>query len=108
MTMIDVIEPIQLEEEYLTTFRQDSVPSGIKALAEAILDQALEDIINDEGKDASAYWVSVDNFNYPFSFRNICQMLGMNPYAIRNAVQKFVNGQKKLTNIKQTYSKCLN
>ena len=108
MTMIDIIEPIQLEEEYLTAFRQDSVPSCIRTLAEAILDQALQDIINDEGKDAAVYWVSVDNFTYPFSFRNICEMLGMNPYAIRNTVRRFIDGQKKLTTIKQTCLKCLN
>jgi len=108
MAMIDIIEPIQLEKEYLTAFGQDSVPSCIKALAEAILDQALQDIINDEGKDAAAYWVSVDNFTYPFSFRNICEMLGMNPYAIRNAVRKVVYRQKKLTNINQPSLRCLN
>jgi len=108
MTTIDTIEPIQLEKEYLTVFQQDSIPSCIRRLAEAILNQALDDIISDEGKDAAVYWVSVDNFNYPFSFRNICHMLGMNPFAIRNAVQRFINRQKKPTNIKQTYSRCLN
>ncbi len=108
MTMIDIIEPIQLEEEYLSAFGQDSVPSCIKALAEAILDQALQDIIDNNGKDAAVYWVSVDNFIYPFSFRNICEMLKMNPYAIRNAVRRFVDGQKRLTNIKQPRLRCLN
>lgn len=108
MAIADILEPIQLEQEYLTEFRQDSVPSCIKALAEAILDQALQDIISNDGKDAAVYWVSVDNFTYPFSFRNICEMLGMNPYAIRNAVRRFIDGQKKLSHIKKTCLRCLN
>ncbi len=108
MTMIDVIEPIQLEEEYLDKFRQDSVPSCIKSLAEAILDQALQDIMSDEGKDAAVYWISIDNFNYPFSFRNICEMLRVDPYAIRNAVRRFVDRQKNLPSGQRTCLRCLN
>ncbi|MEW5802683.1 MAG: hypothetical protein AB1847_11345 [bacterium] len=108
MTMSDVTEPIQLEEEYLFEFHQNSIPSGIKALAEAILDQALQDIITDEGKDAAVYWISIDNYSYPFSFRCICEMLGMNPYAIRNTVQRFVHEQKIRADVQKPCLRCLN
>ncbi|MEW6378064.1 MAG: hypothetical protein AB1611_00500 [bacterium] len=96
MTMtIDAIEPIQLEKEYLAEFRQDSIPPEIKALAEAVLDQALLDIVNNDGRDAAAYWISIDNFDYPFSFRNICGILRINPYAIRNAIRRTVHEKKR-------------
>ncbi|MCL6583037.1 MAG: hypothetical protein K6U11_05290 [bacterium] len=85
---IDNIEPIQLEKEYLDEFRQESIPPQIKALAEAILDQALLDIVNNDGREAALYWIEIDNFDYLFSFRNICTMLGMNPYVIRRAMRK--------------------
>jgi hypothetical protein len=108
MIMIDMIEPVQLEKEYLVAFRQNSIPSSIRTLVEAIMDQALQDIVNDEGRDAAVYWISTDNFSYPFSFRSICEMLGMNPYTIRNAVQRFVTRQKRLLSRQQPSLSCLN
>ena len=87
--MVDADHPIQLESDFLEDCRLDPVPRWFKALAQAIIQRALDDILERKKqrdfRSAVAY-IFRDDFEYVLSFLNVCAHLTLSPVEIRRAV----------------------
>jgi hypothetical protein len=79
-----------------------SRPGPELQLVAAILEDALNCIVgNAEARERSrrreflrAYeWISDDTCNWPFAFRNVCDLLGLDPMAVRERLQPFTAAQ---------------
>jgi hypothetical protein len=84
--------------------RVGSRPGPELQLVAAILEDALNCIVsNAEACERSrrrefvraCEWVSEDTYNWPFSFRNVCDLLGLDPIAVRERLQPLVAAQRQ-------------
>ena len=94
--LADLFTPdIVLPEQFLQGYRRDSFISGEKALMLAVLEDGIrcfqEHLRNPRSnpkllsQEAEA-WIRTVDYDWPFSFNNICETLGINPEALRAAL----------------------
>ena len=86
---------IILPEQVVQGFRRDSFVSGEKALMLAVLEDGIrcfqEHLTNPRSnpkllsKEAEA-WIRAIDYDWPFSFVNVCETLGIDPDALRGAL----------------------
>ena len=86
---------IVLPEQFVQGFRQDSYVSGEKALMLAVLEDGIrcfqEHLRNPRSnprllsQEAEA-WIRAVDYDWPFSFNNVCETLGIDPEALRGAL----------------------
>lgn len=84
----DVVLPEQIDEGY----RNDSYLSGEKALMLAVLEDGIRCFqehlrnprYNPRQLSAEAEeWIRTEDWDWPFSFNNVCETLGLDPAALR-------------------------
>ena len=92
-TLADLFEPdFVLPEQLVEGHRNDSYLSGEKALMLAVLEDGIRcfqehfrnprynpRLLSQEAED----WIRTDDWNWPFSFNNVCESLGLTPEALR-------------------------
>ncbi len=87
----DIVLPEQLVEGY----RNDSYLSGEKALMLAVLEDGIrcfqEHLRNPRYNprllsQQAEEWIRTEDWDWPFSFNNVCETLGLDPEALRNAL----------------------
>ncbi len=86
---------IVLPEQFVQGYRQDSYISGEKALMLAVLEDGIrcfqEHLRNPRSnprllsQEAEA-WIRAIDYEWPFSFNNVCETLGIDPEALRAAL----------------------
>ena len=98
-TLAELFTPdIILPEQFFEGARRDSYISGEKALMLAVLEDGIrcfqEHLRNPRSnprllsQEADA-WVRADDWEWPFSFNNVCETLGINPAALRDALLRW-------------------
>jgi hypothetical protein len=94
-----LIEPDPvLPEQFIQGARKDSFISGEKALMLAVLEDGIRcfqehlrtprsnpQLLSQE----SEAWIKADDWEWPFSFNNVCETLSINPEALRSALLKW-------------------
>jgi hypothetical protein len=62
---------------------------GLKALMLAVLDNAVQNYCGPAGRPRTevARWLAARNSHSPFSFKTICEVLGLDPDAARRAIR---------------------
>ena len=94
--LADLFQPdIVLPEQFFQGARKDSYVSGEKALMLAVLEDGIrcfqEHLRNPRSnprllsKEAEE-WIRSDDYDWPFSFNNVCETLGVEPTALRGAL----------------------
>ena len=87
----DIVLPEQIVEGY----RNDSYLSGEKALMLAVLEDGIrcfqEHLRNPRYNprllsQQAEEWIRADDWDWPFSFNNVCDTLGLDPDALRAAL----------------------
>jgi hypothetical protein len=87
----DIVLPEQIVEGY----RNDSYLSGEKALMLAVLEDGIrcfqEHLRNPRYNprllsQQAEEWIRVEDWDWPFSFNNVCDTLGLDPEALRSAL----------------------
>ncbi len=86
---------IVLPEQFFEGARRDSYISGEKALMLAVLEDGIRcfqehlrnprsnpRLLSQQAED----WMRAVDYDWPFSFNNICETLGVNPSALRTAL----------------------
>jgi hypothetical protein len=87
---------VPLEEKYVREHKVCSIPAGVLALAESIIELAINDIINNHGRDQALSYVLDDDLSYPLSFLNICSLLQVGPGQIRRSLAAFLKNHKTM------------
>ena len=89
---------IILPEQVLQGFRRDSYISGEKALMLAVLEDGIrcfqEHLTNPRSNPRllskqAEEWIRAADYEWPFSFANVCETLGIDPDALRSALLKW-------------------
>ncbi len=78
--------------EWIDEHKVCSIPPGVLALAESMIELAISDIVNIAGRDHALAWIMAKDRSYQFSFLNCCGILGINPVVIRSAVNAYLAG----------------
>jgi hypothetical protein len=67
----------------------DSASAGIKGLMLAVLEDGIRCFLstNRIKRDEAEAWMSMRTQNWPFSFVNVCQTLGLEPSAVKQALR---------------------
>src|SRR5437762_13739588 len=94
--LADLFAPdIILPEQFVEGVRSDSYVSGEKALMLAVLEDGIrcfqEHLRNPRSNPRllsrqAAEWIRAADYDWPFSFNNICETLGIDPSALRRAL----------------------
>jgi hypothetical protein len=86
---------IVLPEQFFEGARRDSYISGEKALMLAVLEDGIrcfqEHLRNPRSNPRllsreAERWIRATDYEWPFSFTNVCETLGINPSALRSAL----------------------
>ena len=86
---------IVLPEQLQQGFRRDSYLSGEKALMLAVLEDGIrcfqEHLTNPRSNprllsEQAEAWIRAVDYEWPFSFNNVCETLGIDPSALRGAL----------------------
>jgi hypothetical protein len=95
-TLTELFGPeIVLPEQIITGYRNDSYVSGEKALMLAVLEDGIrcfqEHLRNPRLNprllsEQAEEWISAEDWDWPFSFNNVCETLGLDPEALRGAL----------------------
>jgi len=94
--LTELFEPdFVLPEQIIEGYRNDSYLSGEKALMLAVLEDAIRcfqehfrnprynpRLLSTEAEE----WIGTDDWDWPFSFNNVCENLGIAPEALRTAL----------------------
>jgi len=64
----------------------DPTLPGIKKLCRAVLIGAIEDISKRRGVKNASLWIFSNDTKYIFSFLSVCEILRLDPFKVRNAV----------------------
>lgn len=94
--LAELFQPdIVLPEQFFQGARRDSYASGEKALMLAVLEDGIrcfqEHLRNPRSnprllsKEAEE-WIRAVDYDWPFSFNNVCEVLGIDPAALRGAL----------------------
>jgi hypothetical protein len=73
--------------------------AGTKRLMAAVLNDALAVIEQRGGRERRKVmretedWFASDDVTWPFSFRNVCAVLGVDPFAVRRVVRRHLDGR---------------
>lgn len=95
-SLADLFAPdIVLPEQFFQGARRDSYISGEKALMLAVLEDGIrcfqEHLRNPRSNPRllsreAERWIRATDYEWPFSFTNVCETLGINPSALRSAL----------------------
>ena len=95
-SLADLFAPdIILPEQFFEGARRDSQASGEKALMLAVLEDGIrcfqEHLRNPRSNprllsQQAESWIRAVDYEWPFSFNNVCETLGINPSALRGAL----------------------
>jgi hypothetical protein len=94
--LAELFQPdIVLPDQFFQGARKDSYVSGEKALMLAVLEDGIRcfqehlrnprsnpRLLSKEAED----WIRSDDYDWPFSFNNVCETLGVEPTALRGAL----------------------
>lgn len=89
---------IVLPEQFFEGARRDSYISGEKALMLAVLEDGIrcfqEHLRNPRSNprllsEQAEAWIRAVDYEWPFSFNNVCETLGLNPEALRGALLRW-------------------
>ncbi len=97
--LADLLQPdCVLPEQLVEGYRNDSHLSGEKALMLAVLEDGLRcfqehfrnprynpRLLSREAEE----WIQADDWDWPFSFNNVCDTLGLDPAAMRAALLRW-------------------
>lgn len=67
------------EKEWVKKHKECSLPPGVLGLAKAVIEQAIADIVNLNGRDHALGWIFCDDRNYQFSFLSCCGLIQVDP-----------------------------
>ncbi len=84
------IDPIQLDERYLSEFKENSIPSGIDRLLMAVMEQALYDLRYGVDLGHVLDWAFYDGPGTCFAYLSICDFFGIDSAKLRSAISRFV------------------
>jgi len=94
--LADLFTPdIILPEQFFHGARRDSYISGEKALMLAVLEDGIrcyqEHLRNPRSNprllsQQAEQWIRTVDYEWPFSFQNVCETLGINPESLRGAL----------------------
>jgi hypothetical protein len=94
--LADLFAPdVVLPEQFFEGARRDSYISGEKALMLAVLEDGIrcfqEHLRNPRSNprllsQQSEAWIRAVDYEWPFSFNNVCETLGIDPSALRSAL----------------------
>ncbi len=95
-SLVELFTPdIVLPEQFMQGYRRDSYVSGEKALMLAVLEDGIrcfqEHLRNPRSnprllsQEAEA-WIRAVDYDWPFSFNNVCETLGIDPDALRSTL----------------------
>src|SRR2546425_12520451 len=94
--LADLFAPdIILPEQFVAGARSDSYVSGEKALMLAVLEDGIrcfqEHLRNPRSNprllsQQAEEWIRAVDYEWPFSFQNVCETLGINPESLRGAL----------------------
>jgi hypothetical protein len=94
--LADLFAPdIVLPEQFFEGARRDSQASGEKALMLAVLEDGIrcfqEHLRNPRSNprllsEQAEAWIRAIDYDWPFSFNNVCETLGIDPAALRAAL----------------------
>ena len=95
-SLADLFTPdIVLPEQFFEGARRDSQASGEKALMLAVLEDGIrcfqEHLRNPRSNprllsQQAEAWIRAVDYEWPFSFNNVCETLGIDPAALRTAL----------------------
>jgi len=95
-SLADLFAPdIVLPEQFFEGARRDSQASGEKALMLAVLEDGIrcfqEHLRNPRSNprllsQQAEAWIRAVDYDWPFSFNNVCETLGIDPGALRDAL----------------------
>jgi hypothetical protein len=95
-SLADLFAPdIVLPEQFFEGARRDSQASGEKALMLAVLEDGIrcfqEHLRNPRSNprllsQQAETWIRAVDYDWPFSFNNVCETLGIDPGALRGAL----------------------
>src|SRR5207237_1899027 len=95
-SLADLFAPdIVLPEQFFEGTRHDSQASGEKALMLAVLEDGIrcfqEHLRNPRSNprllsQQAEQWIRAVDYEWPFSFQNVCETLGINPESLRGAL----------------------
>ena len=95
-SLSDLFTPdIVLPEQFFAGARRDSYISGEKALMLAVLEDGIrcfqEHLRNPRSNprllsQQAEQWIRAVDYEWPFSFQNVCETLGINPESLRGAL----------------------
>ncbi len=95
-SLADLFTPdIILPEQFFEGARRDSYISGEKALMLAVLEDGIrcfqEHLRNPRSNprllsQQAEEWIKAVDYEWPFSFQNVCETLGINPESLRGAL----------------------
>jgi hypothetical protein len=95
-TLAELFGPdIVLPEQLIEGYRNDSYLSGEKALMLAVLEDGIrcfqEHLRNPRYNprllsQQAEEWISAEDWDWPFSFNNVCETLGLGPEALRSTL----------------------
>jgi hypothetical protein len=98
-TLSELFGPeIVLPEQIANGYRSDSYLSGEKALMLAVLEDGIrcfqEHLRNPRLNprllsEQAEEWIRAEDWDWPFSFNNVCETLGLDPEALRNALLRW-------------------
>jgi hypothetical protein len=89
---------IVLPEQFTEGHRNDSYLSGEKALMLAVLEDGIrcfqEHLRNPRSNprllsQQAENWIRAEDWEWPFSFNNVCETLGLDPCCLRNALLRW-------------------
>ncbi|MFN8542924.1 MAG: hypothetical protein U0807_01730 [Candidatus Binatia bacterium] len=97
--LADLFSPdLVLPEQFTQGYREDSFISGEKALMLAVLEDGIrcfqEHLRNPRSNprllsQESEAWIKADDWEWPFSFNNVCETLGIDPDALRSSLLRW-------------------
>ena len=95
-SLADLFAPdVVLPEQFFEGARRDSYISGEKALMLAVLEDGIrcfqEHLRNPRSNprllsQQAEQWIRAVDYEWPFSFQNVCETLGINPESLRGAL----------------------
>jgi len=98
-TLAELFGPdIVLPEQMIEGYRNDSYLSGEKALMLAVLEDGIrcfqEHLRNPRYNprllsQQAEEWISAEDWDWPFSFNNVCETLGIDPEALRSTLLRW-------------------
>jgi hypothetical protein len=76
--------------------------AGIRGLMLAVLEDGIRSFLSTSRtrRDEAEAWITMRSQNWPFSFENVCQVLGLEPSAVRQALrvmrERNANGARRV------------